>query len=201
MNPVKWLYSLVRRPPAQENAGGIDLTSVKVRQRPEHIHKLVVTKEIVAATLRHLQATGRRSCEEAALWGGHFSTDGVGVVTTLYLPDTVVARGLVKIEDPKVLAALIDEVDERSEFLLAQVHSHPGEAFHSDLDDDGAICGDLGFLSLVVPNYARDLPPVPDWAMFELTDGGWRDVSNDILTVKVAPTVTRVSRREATWTS
>jgi hypothetical protein len=201
MNPFGWLYRLARQPSTQKNTSGIDLSSVKVRQRPEHIHELAVSEEIVAATLRHLQATGRRSCEEAALWGGHFSTDGVGVVTTLYLPDTVVAQGMVKIENPKVLAALIDEVDERSEFLLAQVHSHPGEAFHSDLDDDGAICGDLGFLSFVVQDYARDLPPVEDWAMFELTNGGWCDVSGDVLAVKVRPMVTRVSRRETSWTS
>ena len=200
MNPVRWLGSLIRRPSAQERTSGINLGSVKVRQRPEHVRKLAVSEEIVAATLEHLQTTGRCGCEEAALWGGHFSADGVGAVTTLYLPDTVVARGLVKIEDPQVLAALIDEVDAREEFLLAQVHSHPGEAFHSDLDDEGAICGDVGFLSLVVPDYARDLPPIADWATFELTGGGWRDVRSGTL-VTVAPMVRRVSRLEATWKS
>lgn len=201
MNPFGWLYHLVRRSSPQGNISGIDSSSIKVRQRPEHIHELAVSEEVVAATLRHLQWTGHRSCEEAALWGGHFTTDGIGVVTTLYLPDTVVAHGMVKIEDPKVLAALIDEVDERSEFLLAQVHSHPDEAFHSDLDDNGAICGDLGFLSLVVPDYARDLPPIANWAMFELTPGGWCDVSENALAVKVTSLVTRVSRRETSWTS
>lgn len=38
--------------------------------------------------------------------------------------------------------------------LLAQVHTHPGAAYHSQRDDAMAALQTPGFLSLVVPNFA-----------------------------------------------
>jgi hypothetical protein len=35
-----------------------------------------------------------------------------------------------------------------------QVHTHPGEAFHSPTDDAFPIIHTVGFLSLVIPNFA-----------------------------------------------
>ncbi|TKB28720.1 MAG: hypothetical protein E5V67_31885, partial [Mesorhizobium sp.] len=40
--------------------------------------------------------------------------------------------------------------------LLAQIHSHPGRAYHSTTDDAYAIATTVGCLSLVVPNFARE---------------------------------------------
>jgi hypothetical protein len=39
--------------------------------------------------------------------------------------------------------------------LLAQVHTHPGRAFHSWTDDEWAIADSAGFFSVVVPCFAR----------------------------------------------
>lgn len=38
--------------------------------------------------------------------------------------------------------------------IVAQVHSHPEEAFHSSADDDWAVIRHEGALSLVVPYFA-----------------------------------------------
>jgi len=38
--------------------------------------------------------------------------------------------------------------------LLAQVHTHPGEAYHSHRDDEMAALQTPGFFSLVVPDFA-----------------------------------------------
>ena len=43
--------------------------------------------------------------------------------------------------------------------IVAQVHSHPGEAFHSEVDDEWAIVRHVGALSLVVPGFARWTTP------------------------------------------
>lgn len=42
--------------------------------------------------------------------------------------------------------------------VVGQIHTHPRSAFHSDGDDDGARIAYDGYISIVVPNYGRDLP-------------------------------------------
>jgi hypothetical protein len=60
--------------------------------------------------------------------------------------------------------------------LLAQVHSHPQEAYHSELDDACAVATKEGSLSLVVPSFAAGPPDVALWAIYQLTKGKWRHV-------------------------
>jgi hypothetical protein len=59
-----------------------------------------------------------------------------------------------------------------------QVHTHPGEAFHSPTDDAFPIIHTTGFLSLVIPNFA--LGPIGFEGAF-LTeiqaDGRWREIA------------------------
>jgi proteasome lid subunit RPN8/RPN11 len=52
------------------------------------------------------------------------------------------------------MAALHDELRRERLMVAAQVHSHPGEAFHSYADDRWAIVRHEGALSLVVPDFA-----------------------------------------------
>ncbi|MCC6545053.1 MAG: Mov34/MPN/PAD-1 family protein, partial [Nitrospirae bacterium] len=42
---------------------------------------------------------------------------------------------------------------------VAQVHSHPKEAFHSDADDRWAIINHVGAMSLVLPYFALYTSP------------------------------------------
>lgn len=59
-----------------------------------------------------------------------------------------------------------------------QVHIHPGEAFHSETDDQHAIVSTPGFLSLVVPGSAEGPISLDGCYLAELTpDGNWRSVS------------------------
>lgn len=63
------------------------------------------------------------------------------------------------------------------ERLIAQVHSHPTEAFHSSMDDDYAVVTAAGSLSLVVPDFASRPFSVSDCAVFRLTaNGTWAAV-------------------------
>lgn len=59
--------------------------------------------------------------------------------------------------------------------LAAQVHTHPNSAFHSDLDDEMAICAQVGCLSLVVPFFARSpLHDLRSVAVYRLETTAWR---------------------------
>ena len=66
---------------------------------------------------------------------------------------------------------------ERRLTLLAQVHSHPGRAYHSSTDDEHAVATRTGSLSLVVPDYATRPFDLGAVAAYRLEpDGRWRPV-------------------------
>lgn len=72
-------------------------------------------------------------------------------------PDAQVTRGSFVVGAPamaKVVRAAVD----RGLQVVGQVHTHPGDAYHSDGDDDGARIAFTGYASIVLPDYGRHLP-------------------------------------------
>lgn len=66
----------------------------------------------------------------------------------------------------------------------AQIHTHPGEAFHSITDDGHALVPAPGFMSIVIPNFAQGQIGLEGAAMYVLSDRGvW--VQCDMTNVKV----------------
>ena len=57
--------------------------------------------------------------------------------------------------------------------LVAQVHSHPTKAFHSDVDDQYAIMTREGGLSIVVPDFGAADNFLSDWAVYRLRNRDW----------------------------
>jgi hypothetical protein len=64
--------------------------------------------------------------------------------------------------------------------IRVQVHTHPREAFHSSIDDAYPILHSVGFLSLVIPNFALGPVGFENAYLAEITSKGrWREVSPD----------------------
>ena len=62
--------------------------------------------------------------------------------------------------------------------VRVQVHTHPGEAFHSKTDDDFPLIHEAGFLSLVIPDFALGSVGFDRAYLTEIqTDGSWRQVA------------------------
>jgi hypothetical protein len=62
--------------------------------------------------------------------------------------------------------------------VRVQVHTHPGEAFHSKTDDDFPIIHKPGFLSLVIPNFALGPVGFMDAFLTEIQPNGqWKQVA------------------------
>jgi len=59
--------------------------------------------------------------------------------------------------------------------VKVQIHTHPGKAFHSPTDDKWPIVAQVGFLSLVIPDFATGEPSLNQaWIGSLQEDGTWR---------------------------
>lgn len=146
------------------------------------IRRVLVPKGLAGDANDHLRAIGRRSCEAFALWAGR-RQDGVFLVEELIIP----AQEALSFDDGVCVAVASPELfrinvhlhDEGLE-LIAQLHSHPNEAYHSETDDRYPIATRAGALSIVVPNFARAPFTIESCAVFRLSARGeWVAVSVD----------------------
>lgn len=100
-----------------------------------------------------------RKVEAIVFWAGHVSADAVAHLTALILPrggglkQEALCSGL----DAHTMAAVTDLLDPPKRILLTQIHTHPGEAFHS-WTDDNLSWRSPGFLSVVLPHYGKVSP-------------------------------------------
>ncbi len=61
--------------------------------------------------------------------------------------------------------------------VRVQVHTHPDEAFHSATDDAFPLLSNIGFLSLVIPDFAMGPIGFRDAYLTEIqSDGSWKEV-------------------------
>jgi hypothetical protein len=81
-----------------------------------------------------------------------------GSTTRLIVPPQTAGRGYgcwveVPVEGKLYLATALS----RDERYVARIHSHPGEAFHSSVDDDNPVLTHDGALSIVAPYFGLGL--------------------------------------------
>lgn len=107
---------------------------------------------VVNTTLTHLREAGIRRCECVVLWLGR-RRDNEIIVEQAYRPLQHAKSDLFHIPLAG-MAALHAQLRRTRAMVIAQVHSHPHEAFHSDADNRWAIVRHEGALSLVVPDFA-----------------------------------------------
>ncbi len=67
----------------------------------------------------------------------------------------------------KVVRAAVD----RGLQVVGQIHTHPGDAYHSGGDDDGARIAFTGYVSIVLPDYGRHLPALTRSATYVFQAG------------------------------
>ena len=120
--------------------------------------RLVCDRPTLVNTIELLQAAGRRSEERVVLWLAEVSSQEPFSITEVYEPEQVTDIDYFRLP-PRSLRALASHLRARRLKVVAQVHSHPKEAFHSEVDDEWAIIRQVGALSLVLPDFARETTP------------------------------------------
>lgn len=114
--------------------------------------KMRCGKSLVQESLLRIRAAGKADRETVVLWLGRGSESEGWVITECYHPRHFAEYDYFKIP-AESMRELMRYLREKKLKLIAQVHSHPKEAFHSAADDAWAIVRYEGALSLVVPHF------------------------------------------------
>jgi len=113
-----------------------------------------VLLERTAEVLRQSGGPGRAH-EGVAYWAGRHA-GGERFITTCIAPAASTTYGSF-VTSTKANALVVRYLASAGLELIGQVHSHPGGLVgHSEGDDEQALMPYEGFLSIVVPYYARD---------------------------------------------
>ena len=135
----------------------------------------------VKSTLQTMREYGSHGWEVLVLWLGHVQPqERTAHVTVAYVPkqNPIASEdGVGYFVTGDTLFQLNRELSNTGLRLIAQVHSHPREAFHSEADDRYAIVTADGGLSLVVPDFGHAPPGPTNWAVYRLHGRQWRALS------------------------
>lgn len=133
---------------------------------------LRIPKMLIDRVLRTIVACGKGEHEcvvyvTAPLDNGHRASNFLHPVHTATTTSTEVSG--------EQLDQVWQELHERHERLVLQVHSHPGAAHHSGIDDRWPVLHRVGFPSLVIARFGRDGLAGAYLAVY-LGNGDWEDI-------------------------
>ncbi|WP_051359634.1 Mov34/MPN/PAD-1 family protein [Adhaeribacter aquaticus] len=141
--------------------GLLDITSIEL------------PRQLAQVAIDHFQRAGRQGVEGVALFAGN--QDGA----TFYIRRTIIPEqeatqtedGLLYFVPGPELTRINRELYAEKLILVAQIHSHPTVAYHSDTDDAYAIITEVGGFSIVVPYFGRKGIDLSTWEIYRLEAG------------------------------
>lgn len=147
---------------------------------PPTLCRLSIPAAVLADTRELLAEPGERRLEAAVLWIGHVVSDFEARVDAVYFPYQIAYRignGLaveIPVEEWTKLALRLPP----GVFVLAKLHTHADEAYHSDVDAANPYLCHEGAISITVPHFAHD--PLDDLACCSvnvLRGGEWYELT------------------------
>lgn len=139
-----------------------------------------VPRMLAEETHIYLRRIGETGNEAVALWAGETQGNMFHVRHSIVPKQTPVAsqEGLCYFVSGEELHRINLWLFKNSFRLVAQVHSHPREAYHSQTDDRYAMVSTSGGLSLVVPDFAVAPFNLDEYAVYRLVpEHGWVEMS------------------------
>lgn len=145
----------------------------------KQLTQLRISTDLLEDSIRILKSSHDK--ERVILWLGQ-NVDGVYIVQEVFTPIQLTEADYFRIP-VEGMDQLMSKLKSSRRMLVAQVHTHPFEAFHSWADDEWAIVRHVGAYSLVLPFFCsttnRDTF-ISNVASFALTeDNHWVSVDND----------------------
>lgn len=129
---------------------------------------------VLHRTFRYFRECGRGRCECQVIWLGPWSSPET--VTEAVHPKHASHSAGFSVDEHWLHQFWID-LATRGQGIRLQAHTHPGRAFHSETDNSYPIIHSVGFLSLVIPNYARGPVGLDGAYLAEIQPSGrWSEV-------------------------
>jgi proteasome lid subunit RPN8/RPN11 len=151
-----------------------------------NVSRVRVPRNVIDSTRAHLYAVGLHGCEGWVFWVGRV-VDNLAVIAAAYVPEQKAYKsedGVCVVVEAPALHKLNVWLYQNKLELIAQVHSHPGLAYHSDTDDRFPIATTAGAFSIVVPNFARAPLDIANCAVYRLEKSSmWTEMSRQSVEV------------------
>jgi hypothetical protein len=112
---------------------------------------LEVPRSLREKTDSYLELSRRNLVEVLVLWSSESGSE-VSRVREVWLPKQEAGSGFFYVPEGE-LFKINKELFSHKQTLVAQVHTHPSLAFHSEVDDEFAIVSHEGAYSIVVPHF------------------------------------------------
>jgi hypothetical protein len=138
------------------HTGFLDITSIHL------------PKSCAISALGWMHKMGKSYLEGVALWAGVRKDDKFYIKRTI-IPEQKSGsfdNGLLYVVEGKELHRIGLELFDTGMQLIAQIHSHPKAAYHSETDDEYPIVTVLGGISVVVPDFAQGGFNLSQWAVY-----------------------------------
>ncbi|MCW3117954.1 MAG: hypothetical protein JWM28_2036 [Chitinophagaceae bacterium] len=146
----------------------------------QHIETIYFPKDLVDDIYKEIQETGAEGYERLALCAGEKTEKEFRITRVIYPKQTLrkTPSGVSFHVSGEELERIGDLLYETQLSLIAQVHSHPTEAYHSEADDNYAIITRTGGLSIVIPDFGTSDSDFENSAFYRLyPDTGWTSLS------------------------
>jgi proteasome lid subunit RPN8/RPN11 len=141
--------------------------------------RVVLNPKHINETLSELRRAGsEENRESVVLWLGKRNASDF-IVSEVFIPIQNAGEDFFHIP-PEGMTELMSRIKAIKGMVVAQVHSHPGLAFHSKADDKWAIIRHEKALSIVVPKFGLDCSPdsfFKDVKAFQFIAPCWTEIS------------------------
>jgi hypothetical protein len=142
------------------------------------VRRYILQEHTLDVLASWFQDAGGQGVEDVAVGAGYPTFDGDAIIATVLHPNADRAPGWYEQRDGAAWDDLYTFGYHHDMYYLLQLHTHPPgySTHHSPRDDIGAFSDRLGFVSIVLPGFARggiDLRD-PATTIHERTARGWR---------------------------
>ena len=140
--------------------------------------QVTIPTKVIEKTFSILQKYGKLGLESHVLWIGKKETKNLEVTDVIF-PEQENFQTYFYVSEEEVHRINV-EMHKRQLNMLSQVHTHPYEAYHSPIDNDGAYLTRPDSLSIVMPNFGQiQSTNLDEWAIYYFDGKEWKAINKN----------------------
>ena len=147
---------------------------------PPTLRRFLIPSSVLTDSQQLLRERGELGLEAVVVWIGEVVNATTAHILAAVRPGQIAYRseeGCAVEVPPEALSELVAALP-RGFFVLARLHTHPGVAYHSEVDDTNMLISHDRAISIVVPRFARAELDLSSCSVNELRHGrGWVELS------------------------